>query len=313
MQCIRCNKKGLFLRTNDHGLCKKCEEEVEKELERARIIATEQASAYYESLCLAYAQIDSNHLYPHAEDFDDQALDRICKACEFLLDNLPQWDKYEMLQEVYVKDAQPDARVSSLMHNPRLPLGYFSKYNPLNFAERIKELTDKISRLSISYSHTLTLRKSEARKVSQGISAHEYHVVGTQYYEKNITKIASPNPDYSMTKRDIIDCCMSDENIWKYSFSPISIQLVPEPTNPHDSNAIKVVIDGSHVGYIRSRECALVHDLIANNRIYGIKASITGGPYKSVNEDYNDNGKEVYTLERGTEDFSIDLEIECRP
>lgn len=35
-------------------------------------------------------------------------------------------------------------------------------------------------------------------------------------------------------------------------------QLVPEPDNPHDKNAIKVVIRGVHVGYVPAVKCSEV-------------------------------------------------------
>lgn len=35
-------------------------------------------------------------------------------------------------------------------------------------------------------------------------------------------------------------------------------RLVPEPTNPHDANAIQVVIDGEHVGYVARKDQASI-------------------------------------------------------
>ena len=313
MQCIRCNKKGLFLRVNDDGLCKKCEIDVAQERALARAAAVERCTSYYELLCNEYSKIGGNYLYPHADDFTIQELTDICKSCDVLCSELPKWDTYELFEEIYLNDVQQASNSSPMLFNPKLPLGYFSKYSPPKFSESIPELIKKIRNLSIDYSYAIIMRKEASRKKAMGVESQNYVVVGTQYHEKDITKLGTPNPDYNMTKRDIIDCCMTDEFIWKFSFNPISVQLVPEPTNPHDSNAIKVVIDGSHVGYIRARECNLLHGLIENNRIHNINASITGGPYKSVNEDYNDSGKEVYTLERGSDDYSIELEIETTP
>ena len=36
------------------------------------------------------------------------------------------------------------------------------------------------------------------------------------------------------------------------------VELIEEPTNKYDPNAIKVIVDGQHIGYIPAKKCAKV-------------------------------------------------------
>lgn len=66
-------------------------------------------------------------------------------------------------------------------------------------------------------------------------------------------------------------------------------ELIPEPENLHDPNAIKVLIDGYHVGYIKSGSCAHVRQLIDGGLIHHLSATIYRG------ED-DDSGDPAYTV-----------------
>lgn len=138
-----------------------------------------------------------------------------------------------------------------------------------------------------------------------------YQVAGVSHYKKNIMEVAYENDDYSMTKKQIVDAGMEDEKIWKYEISPLTAVLVPEPDNKHSKNAIQVVIDGLLVGYIPERECLHLLEVIEEDRIMDITAEICGGPYKIVTYDGVDysTGKDIYAVEKGDYDFSIELTI----
>lgn len=73
-----------------------------------------------------------------------------------------------------------------------------------------------------------------------------------------------------------------DEGARVYAYSPrhLDCELAPEPDNPHDPNAIKVMLDGRHVGYVPAEECADVLPLLS--RAQKIRAHIFGGPSKVV-------------------------------
>ena len=153
------------------------------------------------------------------------------------------------------------------------------------------------------------LNEENARK-SCGYVERTYHVAGTTFHEDSILSLSSENPDYEMSKRDLIDSGMTDERIWEYEFDPYNVQLIPEPENPHDPNAVKVIVDGEHVGYIKTGSCKHILKLLQENRILKIDCEMGGGNYKIVREEYDDEKeKDVYILEKDSTNFFVVLTI----
>lgn len=139
-----------------------------------------------------------------------------------------------------------------------------------------------------------------------------YKVAGVTHYEKNIMHFAEENEVYSYTKKELVDSWtgLDEEKIWKYEFSTPTIELVPEPDNAYDPNAIKVMADGLHVGYIKAEDCAHLLKCIREQRISRISCWIGGGPYKLLMEDYDiDKDKQVFTLERDKINLFVHLSI----
>lgn len=137
-----------------------------------------------------------------------------------------------------------------------------------------------------------------------------YRVTGIQHYMDNLLSLAVPNPDYNMTKREIIDLGMTDEYIWEYAFYPSKLELQPEPDHPKDPNAIKVLIDDKHVGYIKEGSCKHLLNVMEQDRFLGAACQIGGGNYKRVDEDYDlDTDKTTYDLDKGDRNYSIVLTV----
>lgn len=138
----------------------------------------------------------------------------------------------------------------------------------------------------------------------------KYRVAGTSFRTESIVNVATENPDYELSKKELIENGMTDERVWEYKFYPTSVRLVPEPDNPNDPNAIKVIVDGEHIGYIKSGSCAHLLKVIQEDRILDISCEMGGGPYKYVSEEYDeDKDKDVYILERDKTNFFAELTI----
>lgn len=131
-----------------------------------------------------------------------------------------------------------------------------------------------------------------------------FHVAGVSFYEKDIENLGSENIEYEMSKTEIVEEGMEEERIYKFLFAPQQVELVPEPENPHDPNAIKVCIDGVHVGYIKKGSISRVKNLLAGSG--KVSGEITGGPYKYV---YMDEHSEKYEMENGTAPYSVVISI----
>lgn len=136
-----------------------------------------------------------------------------------------------------------------------------------------------------------------------------YRATGMSYHMEELLSLALENDDYTKTKKELVDDDLVDQRIYEYEFYPIKTELVPEPDNPHDPKAIKVVVDGAHIAYIKAGSCAHLLKVIKEDRIGGICCEINGGKYKYISCDYDEDGEETYTMEKGDAPFSVVLQV----
>lgn len=132
----------------------------------------------------------------------------------------------------------------------------------------------------------------------QKIHSLKIEVVGESFMKNQIASVMSGNGLYNASDNIFIDKVEETKKIYKFKYRETTAQLVPEPDNPHDSNAIKVVIDNVHVGYIPASRCLELKNILG--KIKYVNAHLHGGDYK-----YHSHG-EVFKSES---DFSIELYI----
>ena len=73
--------------------------------------------------------------------------------------------------------------------------------------------------------------------------------------------------------------------VYKYNkLKTVDVHLLPEPTNPHDKNAVKVLVNNIFVGYLPATIASQISSYITNSN-YRYDAILTGrgGPYKTLN------------------------------
>lgn len=72
--------------------------------------------------------------------------------------------------------------------------------------------------------------------------------------------------------------------VYKYNkLKTVDVHLLPEPSNPHDQNAIQVLVNNIFVGYIPASIAAQISTYIANpNYRYDAILTGRGGPYKTL-------------------------------
>lgn len=140
-----------------------------------------------------------------------------------------------------------------------------------------------------------------------------HKVAGTSYHMDAIMSLAQENPDYDLTKREIIDDELTDERIYQYTFADGPVELVDDPDNEYDPNAIKVLVAGQHIGYIKRGSTGRIHDLQRAGRVLGVTAEIYGGKYKVVICDDDDDGAERYDLIKDETGYGAAIEILVRP
>lgn len=144
-----------------------------------------------------------------------------------------------------------------------------------------------------------------APMVPDDIVSDSFIVAGTSFRREVIEEMGVENPAYSYSKRQLIDEVSEGERVYEYEFFPSNVELIEEPDNPHDPNAIKVVIDGVHVGYIKSGSCSRVRNLLRSGKAISVEADIYGGNYKLLSLDDD----EQYHIEKSETDFGVKVRI----
>lgn len=134
----------------------------------------------------------------------------------------------------------------------------------------------------------------------------KYKVTGTSHYMDNILSLKSENLDYKSSKKDLIDEGYENERIYQYDFLVVKFDIEPEPTNLYDPNAIKVLADGVHIGYIKAGSCKHLLNAIRDNKIVKIDGVIYGGKYKYIGYDED---ADKYYYDKGEYDYGAELTI----
>lgn len=138
-------------------------------------------------------------------------------------------------------------------------------------------------------------RKASAKPSESGPKKETIKVAGVSFRQDAIMSLGVENPDYTKTKKELREEGLTGKWIHEYSFDPQKVELQPEPDNPVSPTAVKVVVDGVHIGYIKDENSAHVNDLLDADQISRISCFISGGKSKRVSYDADED---LYTLEK---------------
>lgn len=145
------------------------------------------------------------------------------------------------------------------------------------------------------------------------IKKERHKIAGTSYRQADIASLGDENSVYTWTKKEIIDYGMTDQKIYQLEFSPETVELIEEPDNKYDANAVKVIVDNVLIGYIKKGSCAHIKKLIREDRIKKITAEIYGGKYKLVSSDYDVmEDKEIFELEKDKTDYFASIYLDVK-
>lgn len=124
-------------------------------------------------------------------------------------------------------------------------------------------------------------------------------ITGTQYYLEGIKSLMDENPDFSLSKKELAESYEPGDWVPQYESTATHVELIPEPDNEHDKNAVRCEINGVQVGYVKKGSCSHVKNLLKSPDFKGIVLEkFYCGKVKKIYED--DEGKihcETDTLE----------------
>lgn len=121
--------------------------------------------------------------------------------------------------------------------------------------------------------------------VSTYIAGINHHDIN-KYVQHHVTK--HKNSKYGgNTKKELLSLVEDYPKIYKYNkLSSSKVVLEPDTNNQHDSNAVKVLVDGYMLGFIPRTHSEKINNCIKNNEILKVKVFIRGGTYVTL--DYDD-------------------------
>ena len=108
-------------------------------------------------------------------------------------------------------------------------------------------------------------------------------VTGTKHYEENILKLMVENPDFKLGPKALKEQYDDADVIPKLIPGYIQVVLEPEPDNQYDPNAVKVLMNGLLVGYVKKESCSQVKELLKKKNFKAEVKSIQIGKFKQIN------------------------------
>lgn len=84
-------------------------------------------------------------------------------------------------------------------------------------------------------------------------------------------------------------------------------EIVPEPENEYDPNAVAIYLHGKKIGHVKKGRCSRIKNLLKSEKFKGSDLEMHGGNYKKVRYDYDKDQEYVETVEH--KGYSVILTI----
>lgn len=138
---------------------------------------------------------------------------------------------------------------------------------------------------------------SKPSQNSSDLVTERIHVRGESFYEESFNELRYKNYEYDYSKKEIIEEGLDGHRIYQYDFDPVNVELIDEPDNPKDPNAIAVYVCGHQIGHVPHGSTAHIRNVREKYGIQRITAEMGGGKYKIVFEDDDNEGS--YSMDHG--------------
>jgi len=154
-----------------------------------------------------------------------------------------------------------------------------------------------------------TASKHSVPAPDPNLKKYKFKVSGISYRQAEmVEELGIYNDDYDMSKKQLLDEGLEDEKIEKYSIFVLKVELVDDPENTYDSNAIKVIADGVHIGFVPKEKTRRVREILAFHPDAKLSCDVYGGDYKILEEDDDGN----YSVEKVSLNYGAEITITYR-
>ena len=115
-----------------------------------------------------------------------------------------------------------------------------------------------------------------------GCKQSKFEVAGTAYYMDDILSLGTRNPDFTATAEALAEKGMLNVPVIEYDFPPVGTELVAEPNNPSDPDAIMVRMNGVKVGYVPARRCRELLEQVRSGQVQRLQGGIRCEGYRML-------------------------------
>ena len=92
-----------------------------------------------------------------------------------------------------------------------------------------------------------------------------HEIAGVNHYADQIMHdLAAPNKEFNITAKEFKKKYKSGDRIYEYTFNTSNPRIIPEPDNPYDPNALRVMVGNTKIGYIKKGSCSRVKNTLNN-------------------------------------------------
>lgn len=121
------------------------------------------------------------------------------------------------------------------------------------------------------------------------------------------------NSTYELKKKDFISRAYEGEKEYEYNFICKNPRLIVEKDS-QEKNIITAIIDEQVVGHIKKGSTSRISNLLKQNKVVSMQASISGGKYKVYTTYYSyAQHKDVTDYETGKDGYDIMFTLELLP
>lgn len=118
------------------------------------------------------------------------------------------------------------------------------------------------------------------------MSVLSFEVAGALYYRRNeVFSLLKETADWKKSPAQLLAEGKAGKYIYRYRIFEDSAQLVREPTNEHNHNAVMIVVHGVQIGYVPESMLDAVRLLMKKDPSLSVTVKIYGGERKQVLED----------------------------
>ncbi|WP_161979801.1 HIRAN domain-containing protein [Streptococcus sp. S784/96/1] len=138
----------------------------------------------------------------------------------------------------------------------------------------------------------------------------KFRLMGTNYHQEEATVILSMigkiSSKWEKPNQEILEYILSNyKDLYKYyRVTTTNVELVREPTNKHDRNAVKVMVKNIFAGYLPAEIAKQVNNYLKNQKRYQISAKLSGrgGEFKTLS-------KNLDKVRKTKKEISFELEL----